>query len=229
MLFRSDLVRHGLAAAPGRHEPIALKAIGGDDHSSGFDREQQNRLKQEAFYKTGTRFFNLKGFKGTSLDEIAEELQVTKGAFYYHIRNKEDLLYQCYQRSISIMGDIAQQAAQQPDGLSRVEYHCRQSFVVQNSDAGPPIRYTSVTSLPLDRRKEVLDQTDRGNALLGRFIADGIADGSIRTADAMVAGELIAGAVNASMELDKWRSVEAVEQASVDYFNLLINGLAPRD
>jgi AcrR family transcriptional regulator len=78
----------------------------------GFNREEQNRLKQEAFFKSGTRFFNKKGFNGTSLDEIAEHLSVSKGAFYYHIKNKEDLLFHCYNRSLDIMDRIHEQAAQ---------------------------------------------------------------------------------------------------------------------
>lgn len=223
-----DLVLHGLAAGKRWHAPIALPPPEIAEPSPGFDRDEQNRLKQEAFYKAGTRFFNLKGFNGTSLDEIAETLQVTKGAFYYHIKNKEDLLYQCYQRSLAANAQIQQAAAQQADGLSRVEYHCRQSFVAQNSDIGPLIRYTSVTALPLERRKEVLAETDRQSQGIGAFIEQGIADGSVRNINPMVAHELISGTVNAAMELDKWRDLSDPQQASVDYFNLLVNGLSPR-
>ena len=51
-----------------------------------------------------TRLFARRGFNGTSLDEIAEHLDVSKGAFYYHIKNKEDLLYHCYSRSLDSDG-----------------------------------------------------------------------------------------------------------------------------
>ena len=78
-----DIVSHGLfneraGYIPGDHQLNAE----GVSPAKGFDREAQNRLKQEAFFKAGTRFFNRKGFNGTSLDEIAEYLQVSKGAFY---------------------------------------------------------------------------------------------------------------------------------------------------
>ena len=81
----------------------------------GFNRTEQNRLKQEAFFKTGTWFFNKKGFNGTSLDEIAERLNVSKGAFYYHIKNKEDLLVHCYDRSLGYYGAPAP-GRRQPGG-----------------------------------------------------------------------------------------------------------------
>ena len=73
-----------------------VRARGVTTEDEAFDREAQNRLKQEAFLKAGTRCFNQKGFSGTSLDEIAEQLQVSKGAFYYHFANKEALLTQCF-------------------------------------------------------------------------------------------------------------------------------------
>ena len=71
-----DLITLGIAAADGDPEfgEFDLDASG-EPATGGFDRDEQNRLKQEAFFKTGTWFFNKKGFVGTSLDEIAETLK----------------------------------------------------------------------------------------------------------------------------------------------------------
>ena len=117
--------------------------------AKGFDREAQNRLKQEAFFKAGTRFFNRKGFNGTSLDEIAEHLQVSKGAFYYHFTNKEALLTQCYDHSLdltdAIYTDIGKSTMSAPQKLDTA---CRQVFHIQNSDLGPLIRYNTITAQP---------------------------------------------------------------------------------
>jgi AcrR family transcriptional regulator len=103
----TDILAHGLCAPHSTYSAPPLEAQeSGATSLEGFNREAQNRLKQEAFYKTGTWFFNKKGFNGTSLDEIAEHLNVSKGAFYYHISNKEDLLYNCYWYSLDIMESI---------------------------------------------------------------------------------------------------------------------------
>lgn len=37
--------------------------------------------------------FVTKGFHNTSLQEIVEEIGLTRGAFYHHFKNKEDILY----------------------------------------------------------------------------------------------------------------------------------------
>jgi AcrR family transcriptional regulator len=224
-----DLITYGLAGAGagfkfGSHDFSADV----DAHTSGFDRSEQNRLKQEAFFKTGTWFFNKKGFAGTSLDEIAETLHVTKGAFYYHIRNKEDLLYNCYTRSLDILFNIHEAATNLPQGINRLDYMLRRSFHVQNSDEGPMIRYNTITSLPVPRRREILKLTDQSNDRFGQYMRDGISDGSVRDIHVEVAQELITGAMNASMDLPLWRRVDDVEQASIDYYDMFFGGLAAR-
>ena len=187
-------------------------------------------MKQEAFYKTGTRFFNKQGFNSTSLDEIAEHLNVTKGAFYYHIKNKEDLLYNCYSRSLEIMGKIyAEASASDASGIQKIDQTCRRIFYIQNSDQGPLIRYNTITALPKERRLQIMSRTDLGNQRFGDFIRQGIEDGSVRPIDTFVAQNLFAGAINASMEIQLWRKVVNFDDAAIDYFDVFFNGLKPRN
>jgi AcrR family transcriptional regulator len=226
-----DIIAHGLSARRGEYAPRAMTPeLLEKPRLQGFDREQQNRLKQEAFYKAGTWFFNKKGFSGTSLDEIAEQLDVSKGAFYYHIRNKEDLLYNCYSRSLDIVEKIYQEAAETPGtGLEKIDLACRRIFHVQNSREGPLIRYNTITALPMPRRIAILKRTDACNTLFGDIIRRGITDGSVREVSPFLAQEMIAGAVNASMDIGLWRRVDDIDAAAVDYFDIFFNGLLPRD
>lgn len=226
-----DILTHGLFAQAGEYQPTQPGdgVSAGDRPPEGFDRAQQNRLKQDAFYKTGTWLFNKQGFEGTSLDEIAEQLQVSKGAFYYHIRNKEDLLFNCYSRSLDIVENIHKQAARGNNtGLEKVDQTCRRIFYFQNSNDGPLIRYNSITALPMERRREILKRTDATNECLSNFLREGIADGSVRPVDTFIAQNLVAGAVNASMELNIWRAVDDIDAAAIEYFDIFFNGLQPR-
>ncbi len=225
-----DILMHGLYGGSGEYSPSRMNLQDeGEPTLEGFNRAQQNRAKQEAFYTTGTWFFNKQGFSGTSLDEIAEHLHVSKGAFYYHIRNKEDLLFNCYCRSLDIVEGIHHQAAEeQGPGLQKVEQTCRRIFYFQNSNEGPLIRYSSITALPMERRREILRRTDAANECFGSFLRAGIEDGSVRKVDTFVAQNLIAGAVNASMELSLWRRMDDIDNAAIDYFDVFFNGLLTR-
>jgi len=226
-----DILSRGLHGGNGEYRAGKLPLRTPENQPlQGFDRGQQNRMKQEAFYQTGTWFFNKQGFNGTSLDEIAEQLNVSKGAFYYHIKNKEDLLLACYQRSLNISERIYDEVdACEASGLEKIELACRRTFQVQNSSEGPLIRYTSIINLSAARRKEIMRRTDRSNERFGKFIRQGIEDGSVRAIEPDIAQQLIAGAMNAAMRVGSWRQVDDIDAAAIEYFDIFFNGLLPRN
>ncbi len=50
------------------------------------------KLSQRAIVATAADLFARNGFGATSLDDIGVALGVTKGALYYHVKNKEEIL-----------------------------------------------------------------------------------------------------------------------------------------
>ncbi len=59
-------------------------------------REKRVRLTQKAIVAAAAELFAERGFGSTSLEDIAEVLGVTKGALYYHVKNKEEILRLIY-------------------------------------------------------------------------------------------------------------------------------------
>ena len=111
--------------------------------------------------------FNRKGFSGTSLDDIAESLDVSKGAFYYHFSGKEALLAQCYEFTLDQFDSIvASQSDKETSPLEKLGDICTAIFGLQNSESGPLIRYNSITALPPDIRRSVLKRTEDTHAKL---------------------------------------------------------------
>jgi AcrR family transcriptional regulator len=51
---------------------------------------------QERISAAAVGLFSEKGFDATSVQEIVERAQVTKGALYHYYRSKDDLLYEIY-------------------------------------------------------------------------------------------------------------------------------------
>ena len=197
--------------------------------SQGFNREAQNRIKQEAFLRAGTQHFNRKGFSGTSLDDIAESLDVSKGAFYYHFTNKEALLSQCYEFTLDqferITSGVEQTDLSPIDKLGAV---CTEIFELQNSDRGPLIRYNTITALPPDLRRAVLHRTEEIHAKLGEMIAEGISEGSIENQSVLVTRHLMVSAINAAVGIDQWRRLGDLTSAAHDFFDVFFLGLKPR-
>lgn len=68
--------------------------------------QTRNRILEIARQK-----FVTKGFYRTSLQEIVEEIGLTRGAFYHHFKNKEEILYELVSIIQSELGDYVEQKA----------------------------------------------------------------------------------------------------------------------
>lgn len=60
------------------------------------EKVKRARITQKAIELVASELFARKGFGATSLDDIAEALGATKGALYYHVKNKEEILRLIY-------------------------------------------------------------------------------------------------------------------------------------
>jgi AcrR family transcriptional regulator len=223
-----DILLNGLASQPYEFSDLQFPQL--DNLAlDNFDRELQNSVKREAFYRVGSIHFNYKGYKGTSLDDIASSLEVTKGAFYYHIKNKEELLYQCFKRTLAVEAWLLQNAGlAEVSGLKKVERSLRFLFNIQFSDQGPLIRYRALPSLDEKHRSDILKATQNNSKILGTYISQGFDDGTLRAIDVTVAQNILSGAVEASPDLAHWVTDNQASELSAAYFNLFINGLSLR-
>jgi AcrR family transcriptional regulator len=85
------------------------------------------RLSQKAIVNVAADLFARNGFGATSLDDIADQLGATKGALYYHVKNKEDILRHIYLMVLTAseepLAEIARSQAAADEKLSRAIAH----------------------------------------------------------------------------------------------------------
>ena len=223
-----DLLTHGLLSSSERAaggEAATIPPFSPGDEA--FDREAQNRLKQEAFLKAGTRCFNQKGFSGTSLDEIAEQLQVSKGAFYYHFANKEALLTQCFDYTLDQLEQVVAGIEQlEAPAAAKLEAACRHIFALQNSDQGPLVHFNAITALPPEVRQRLLARLASVHATLENYVAQAAETRQFRKISPGIVIQLLTGALNAAMDLDAWQPIDDINHSAGEYFSVFFSGLA---
>ncbi len=197
-----------------------------DSSTISFDKSDLCREKLDAFLQVGTRFFNDKGFKGTSIDEIAEALNATKGAFYYHIKNKEELLLRCFDRTLEVIASKQVDADRTGgSGREKLEMAAHALYGVQNSSAGPLIRFSLLNALEQRTRIETLKRTQVVSKSFGAFVTEGKRDGSIRDVDVFIAEQLLTGAIYGAVPRSYSKKPKDINKDSADYFAILIKGL----
>lgn len=196
------------------------------DYRHSFNKAGAKLSRLDSFVHVGTKLFNQKGFSATSLDEISNELNMTKGAFYHYIKDKDDLLKKCFEQSLYITEKIQNTAAKiDGDGLSKIEHCCRELFYIQNSEIGPLIRYNSAMALAPKQKKLIFQRTQNNSKRLSSFLVDGMKDGSIREIDPSIVEMLISGAIHCAMEMSIWQELTDIEKGFTDYFNVFFNGI----
>ncbi|MFC7219583.1 TetR/AcrR family transcriptional regulator [Streptomyces polyrhachis] len=78
--------------------------------------------------------FAEKGYEKTSLREIAEHLEVTKAALYYHFKTKEDILVSIFRDLEDRLDELIAQTGEQPKTLeTKTEFLRRYSLVLQDA------------------------------------------------------------------------------------------------
>jgi AcrR family transcriptional regulator len=85
--------------APTRKSRTNKKVNGAASTSVAALDPKQNSVTARVLAEA-TRLFADKGFLGTSVQEIVDAANVTKGALYYYYSSKDDLLYEIYHRVI---------------------------------------------------------------------------------------------------------------------------------
>jgi len=188
--------------------------------------ETRFELQRHRMLKAAASCFNRKGYSGTSLKDVATHLGLTDAALYYYVRNKEELVYQCYLRA----ADLGRQA------LDRARYEGRSGFEqaylyvgfhveIMVGEQGPVAIMSEIPSLKRSHRNEVLAASRRHSLAFEEILSDGIQDGSIRECDVRMTGNAIMGSIN---WIPKWFHGDPESAASVqrEFPQILTRGLA---
>ena len=100
--------------------------------------ETRFQLQKARMLKAAARCFNLKGYSGTSLRDVADELDLTDAALYYYVRNKEELVYLCYVRAADLGREALDKAqAECENGMDIILRYLRYHVEMMVGDRGP--------------------------------------------------------------------------------------------
>lgn len=233
----ADVLNNGIAADRSRRPARAIYRVAQEDSESVFDREARNQLKREAFLRAGTRALNEHGYRSLSLNEVAGELGVTRGAFYYHIADKDALLLGCFERSCSLI-ETAQKLADQPDqsGLNILERALRWLFERQVSNLDPLLRLSLLSALDTKARLLISARLGRLKSGFASILARGMIDGSVRPVELAAVDQLVLGSVFAGSHRRKvllrrisTALVPADQILPTAYYEVLMYGLRGGD
>src|SRR5690242_4269267 len=82
-------------------------------------KRERERREEEIAAKAEELFLD-KGYEATTIDEIADSLEISKGAIYLHFGSKEELFFRVLREGVETMYDMFKEAADgEKEGLSK--------------------------------------------------------------------------------------------------------------
>ncbi|RZS39117.1 TetR family transcriptional regulator [Herbihabitans rhizosphaerae] len=159
----------------------------------GYDLESLLQVAAKLFYE--------RGYDGTSMDELARRLGITKAAIYHHVSGKEDLLRMSVDRALDGLFAVATEAEQMPGAaIDKLEHLVRGSVRVLCT------RLPFVTLLLRVRgntevERAVLGRRRAFDRIVAKLVAQAEADGDLRPdVDPAMTARLLFGMVNSLIE-----------------------------
>ena len=187
--------------------------------------ESRFASQRDRILKAAARCFNQKGYSGTSLKDVSRRLGLTDAALYYYVKNKEELVYQCYLRAAELGREAMERGvADGRTGLEQATLYIRYHIEIMVGDEGPVAIMSEIPSLNRNHRNEILEVSRRHSAGFEDILRRGIEDGSIAPCDVRMTGNAIMGSIN---WIPKWYHGKAAmaEEILAEFPEILTRGL----
>lgn len=186
----------------------------------------RTRLSQQVIVATAADLFAHNGFGSTSIDDIAGALGVTKGALYYHVKNKEEILRLIFLQVLTVSEEplrrITESNLPPAEKLARAINH--HTAVAADRSPQMTVFYREHVHLTGPFSREITTRKKAYERLIEQIIEEGISAGVFKAdLDPKIVTFGIFGMCN---WLSQWyRSNGTYTQAQIaDFFSKIVEG-----
>ena len=159
--------------------------------------ETRFEAQRHRLLKAAATCFNQKGYSGTSLKDVSRHLGLTDAALYYYVKNKEQLVYQCYLRAAELGREAMERGINDgATGFEKAYLYIVYHVEIMVGDRGPVAIMSEIPSLNRSHRNEILQVSRRHSTGFEEILESGIDDGSVAACDVRMTGNAIMGSIN---------------------------------
>lgn len=191
------------------------------------ETSEKYRLRQLEVFRAAARTFNRLGFHIATLDDVADELGVTKPALYYYARSKDELLFACGNMALDALAEAMNGSDQpEPDGLERLCRFFRLYGAIICEDFGRCLVLTQARDLASDYREANMAKRRALNNSVREIIVRGVADGSIRPCDPRAVGIALFDVFNGLAQWFDPSGPASLSEIVDEYLAMFVRGIA---
>ncbi len=181
----------------------------------------------ERVLRIATDLFAARGFDATGVQELSEATGLGRGALYYHIRSKQDLLLriatQLLDRAIENAEEIVARDVPVPERLAALTEYLVSDLMEDRASWVTSMR--DWASLDEDGRAQVLSLRDRYESVWQELLDEGAKQGVTRRVDPVLRKAII-GMFTSSHNWLEPRGALSAQDVSAVYLDFVLHGVA---
>jgi TetR/AcrR family transcriptional regulator len=159
--------------------------------------EERDELKRQSIIRAAAQCFNRSGFHGTSMDDIAAHLGVTKPALYRYVKNKHEVLHACFTMVMDMSFrhlEIGEKTG--ANGLDKLQITMRGYLEDLMGKLGHPVVLLEEGALLPEQLRSLIRSRDEMERRYRAIVEEGMRDGSVIPCNPKLAVFALFGAIN---------------------------------
>jgi AcrR family transcriptional regulator len=190
--------------------------------------QKRDRKKLEIL-RSAAAAFRDRGFDGTSMEQIAGALQMTKGSLYYYFKNKQEIMYFTQEYSLDRMLQVAGRISERSERADvKVQLMIRAQLVLMLDELQASSAHIEFHALPRDLLQKIISRRDQYEAKLRSMVEEGMRKTVFEKSDAKTAVLAILGAINWTVKWFKPGGPLPVEDLAERFGRFLVRALMAR-
>jgi len=182
-----------------------------------------------AILESAVAAFRLHGYHGTTMEQIADQLLMTKGSLYYYFRDKEEILFAVHDQALDrLLEELARVRRGRGCPCERLEALLAAHIRIMVEGFHGTALALEFGALSPKRLRRVVEKRDRYERALRLLIAQGIRQECLRRVDPKMAGMAVLGAINWIARWYRPGGEAGASEVSRDFLDLFMGGWLPR-
>jgi AcrR family transcriptional regulator len=185
-----------------------------------------NKSRWDEILAVSARLFREKGYRATTMEDIAVELNVTKPALYYYINTKHDLLYAICESAIGRLVEGVRKIMQEPADVEekmRKLIHWHVNMFSGHGDV--IIVYLGEESeLPEDKRTFIRSLSREYETIYRQLLEQGIREGRFREMDVPMVVRALSGMCNWLADWYQPDGQYSADEIAEVFYDLILKG-----
>jgi AcrR family transcriptional regulator len=188
---------------------------------------REPNVTREDILRAAAHIFQKKGYHATSMQDIAEAVELQKGSLYHHVSGKQEILLNLLNEALDMIVDhlqsvLAEEAS--PSQKLRQAMRTYLAFLTENPSLSA-VLLLEHRSLEPALKKLHIPRRDRVDAIWRDIILEGIAAGEFRTPNPALTAKALLGVLNWTITWYREDGPLAPYEIADQFSDLFLEGL----